>query len=105
VTNPVSGEVKEISIHDLLEKMDPDVHGAIMRSAGLYPDKEALVLMENLQMDSSHFGNRTVLVMGPSNSWPLSEVEKNGFRLGDVPSRFQYPVAYVDYRKTKSHEN
>jgi hypothetical protein len=102
--NPVSGEVKEITIFDLLEKMDPSTHASIMEMAARYPDKEALVLFECLQMDSGHCGSLSVLAMGPSNSWPLSKVEDAGFRLGDVPSRFLYPVAYVDYRKKETQE-
>lgn len=96
--NPVSGEIKEVTIFEFLEMFDESVRPDIMAACARYPDKEGIVCFENLQLDSSHFGDRAALVMGPSNSWPLARIEEDGFRLSDLPSNFKYPVAYVDYR-------
>lgn len=100
--NPVSGKLKKLTLEEFLALFDPEVHDGIRAAIARYPDCEGIVCMENLQMDSSQFGARSALVMGPSNSWPLVKVKEAGFRLGDVPSRFQYPTAYVDYRKEAS---
>jgi len=99
--HPVSGILKRLPIGDFLDLFDESVRGAIVAAKGRYPDAEAIVCCECLDMCSSQFGQRSALVVGPSNSWTLDFIvdPENGFRLGDVPSRFQYPVAYVDYRQ------
>lgn len=97
--HPISGELKKLTPNDFLDLFDESVHSAILASAARYPDREALVCFENLQMDSSLFGLRSALVVGPSNTYNLEDIVKSGARLGDVPSRFMYPVSYVDYRE------
>jgi hypothetical protein len=57
------------------------------------PDVTGVVCFENLQMDSSHFGERSGLVFGPGCTYKLLADVLAG-RLGDVPSRFKYPVSY-----------
>jgi len=53
-----------------------------------------LVLFECQQMDSSSFGARKGVLFGPECTYrTLKEICAG--RLGDVPSRFMYPVAYV----------
>lgn len=91
--------MRQLKETEFLDLFDPSTHNAILAAAARYPDCEAIVCFENQQMDSSQFGNRAALVVGPSNSRTLADCLKEGARLGDVPSRFQYPVAYVDYRK------
>lgn len=89
--HPISGEVKELNETDFLALFDQSVHDTI-RTNRSKPGVEAVVCFEVLQMDSSSFGKRSALIMGPGCSYLLSEIEK-GCRLGDVPSRFQYPTA------------
>jgi hypothetical protein len=106
VIHPVSGILKRLSIGDFLDLFDESVRGDIVAAKGRYPDAEAIVCCENLQMDSSRCGDRSALVVGPSNSWTLDFLmdPANWFRLGDMPSQFQYPVAFVDYRKPEPVE-
>jgi hypothetical protein len=66
---------------------------AVRKALERYPDAEAVVRYENQQMDSSEFGSVSFLIVGPSNSLSLEGAQK-GAPLGDVPSRFKYPVAY-----------
>ena len=96
--SPVPGKLKELSIGDFLDLFDDSVRSKIVAAGSRYPDKQAIVCFENLDMWSSNLGHRSAVVVGPSTSWTLEKVVEPGFRLGDVPSRFQYPVAYVDYR-------
>lgn len=102
LVHPVSGELKELTPNDFLNLFDPSVHSAILASAARYPDKEALVCFENIDMSSSQIGQRAALVVGPSNTYKLEDIIKPGARLGDIPSRFQYPVSFVDYRQPKT---
>ena len=88
--HPVSGEVKEVSEQEFLALFDESVREKIKSSARTCK-AEVVVCCEVLQMDSSQFGKRTVLCLGPHCTYPVSEIEK-GLRLGDVPSRFQYPT-------------
>ena len=92
MNHPVSGEVKELSKAQFLELFDPSVRGAIERNAAK-PGVDAVVCFEVLQMDSSKFGHRQALIVGPGCTYKVSDIEGAGFRLGDVPSRFAYPVA------------
>lgn len=104
LTHPVSGKLKRLSIGDFLDLFDESVRGDIIAAKGRYPDAEALVCCDNLEIRVQETVMRTALVVGPSNSWTLAFVvdPKNHFRLGDVPSRFLYPTAYVDYRKEEA---
>ena len=66
-----------------VEKMGKDQGAVIM------------VLFENLQMDSSKFGEKQILFIGgPTNTYKTLE-DIRGQRLGDVPSRFQYPTKWA----------
>jgi hypothetical protein len=97
--HPVSGLLKRLRETEFFELFDPECHNAILAAAARYPDAEGIVCCEVLDLCSSQCGHRSALVVGPSNSWTLEFVATTPFRLGDVPSRFQYPTAYVDYRK------
>lgn len=52
-----------------------------------------LVLFENQQMDSSNFGNRTCLCVGPNNTYKTVEDVKSS-HLNDLPSQRQYPTCF-----------
>jgi hypothetical protein len=97
--HPVSGEVKELTEPQFLELFDPSVHDRLKAVAGR-PDVEALVCCECLQLDSSFAGHRTAVALGPGCTYQVEEIEK-GFRLGDVPSRFQYPVALWRFKSVE----
>jgi len=61
------------------------------------PGTEALVLFENVQMDSSQFGRQTVMCVGPERTYK-SVAEIEGRWLGDLPSERQYPGFWTDTR-------
>lgn len=90
--HPVSGELKELTREEFFALFDPSVHDQLSMSASL-GGTEAMVVMENLQTNSVCFGMRSAIAVGSGRCFPLSAVESPGFRLGEVPSRFQYPVA------------
>lgn len=94
--------VRHVSFEDFLKLFDEEVHGKI-RASALQPGITHVVCFENLDMWSSNHGHRSSLVVGvkPAGaeipSWTLERVLSTPhFRLGDVPSRFQYPVAYAE---------
>ena len=91
---------KQITLAELLSMFDESVHDAIRRSAALEGATHVVVL-EVLQMDSSMFGHRQALAVGDApRSWTLDYVlDTPYFRLGDVPSRFSYPVAYAPVKE------
>jgi len=70
-----------------------DIHMAMKRALERYPDALGMVCYENLAFDSSQFGERAMLVIGPSNTIRTLEDVKNT-PIGDVPSRFKYPVSF-----------
>lgn len=81
--------IKEIKLTELLEMFDESVHERLIM---LLAKNEALVVFENMDFWSSQAGNRTALAIGPNCTYTSLEQIK-GRHLGDVPSRFQYPVA------------
>lgn len=92
---------RHVTLEDFLKLFDESIHGHI-RSAALKPGMTHVVCLENLDMWSSQFGHRSALAVGhrPEGAeiptWTIGDVLKTPyFRLGDVPSRFQYPVAYA----------
>ena len=54
---------------------------------------QALVIFECLQMDSSHLGERSCVLVGPGRGIPSLEAACEGW-LKDLPSERQYPVAF-----------
>jgi hypothetical protein len=91
MTHPVSGPVRELNETEFLGLFDASVRDRI-KANSQKPGVDAVVCFENLQMDSSEFGKRSALIMGPGCSHALTEIETGG-RLGDTPSRHQYPTA------------
>ncbi|MDE2097277.1 MAG: hypothetical protein KGL39_08550 [Patescibacteria group bacterium] len=88
--HPITGTIKEVSQTEFLRLFVPEVHQAILANAQKL-GVEAVVCFENLQMASSHYGERTVLIMGAGCSYPLDQIQQ-GIRLGQTPSTFQYPT-------------
>lgn len=93
--------MKQLKETEFLDLFDPSIHDKILASAARYPDCEGIVCFENqdLGIVCRRGLERKALVVGPSNTYTLSDCQKPGARLGDVPSRFQYPTFYVDYQK------
>ena len=85
--------LQSLSWAEFAEKFDPEVHKLLIESRQR-PGVVALVLFENQQMDSSKFGNRSALRVGPSCSTKTVE-ELDGKWLFDLPSVRQYAVAYT----------
>lgn len=84
-----------VSLEDFLKLFDEEVHGKI-RGAALADGATHVLCMENLDLWSSNLGHRTALIVGEKQTWTLQKALGTPyFRLGDVPSRFQYPVAYA----------
>lgn len=92
IIHTVSGEVRQLPEEEFLALFDTSVHEAIKANAAK-EGVEAVICFENLDMWSSQFGLRTAMIVGPSCTYQLATLGPD-FRLGDVPSRFQYPTAY-----------
>lgn len=90
--------LKELSIGEFLDLFDESVHSQIMASAAHYTDRVAIACFETLDLGLiARFGpQRCALVIGPSNTIKsIEQLSEPGCRIGDVPSRFKYPVSYV----------
>lgn len=86
--------LRQISMDELMAMFDPSVHQGIQQAVSKFRPTH-VVVFENLQMDSSEFGQRTALTIGgPENTYKTLDEVREG-RLGDVPSRFQYPTHYA----------
>ncbi|HYG24484.1 MAG TPA: hypothetical protein VEH04_17025 [Verrucomicrobiae bacterium] len=88
--NNISGEIKELTEDEFLDLFDPSVH-EVLKVKSKLPGADAVVCFEVLDMSSSQCGHRTALVIGPGCTY--QEGHLVDARLGDVPSRFAYPVA------------
>jgi len=86
--------MKQITKDELLELLDPEIHGSVLGMPKRFPDAEAVVLFENVTLDSSRLGERTVCIVGPGRGIP-SVAECEGQWLNDLPSQRQYPQAFV----------
>jgi hypothetical protein len=82
-----------LSAEDFLGKFLTEMRPALKKALERYTDCHGLVLYENLAMDASEFGAVAALVCGPSNSLKSVDDAKNT-PIGDVPSRFKYPVGF-----------
>lgn len=99
---------RHVSFEDFLTLFDEDVHGKI-RGAALTPGVTHVVCLENLDFWSSRIGQRTALIVGEKQkgaeipTWTLKALLSTPyFRLGNVPSRFQYPVAYASVKELQA---
>jgi len=85
--------MKEVTFEEFLKMFDERVHGAIRRAIDIH-DAEGFIVFENQAMDSSHLGERTAVVFGPTCTYKSPE-EAEGRWLNDLPSQRQYPVAWT----------
>jgi hypothetical protein len=95
--------MQALSKTEFLSLFDESVHAAIMEQFNRFPDAEAVVCFENLAFDSSNFGARSALVVGPSNTFK-SIGECDGKWINDLPSQRQYPVSYLTRAPAQQQE-
>jgi len=87
--------MKQITQAELLELFDSEVHAQVALLASLAGTSH-IVVVENEDMCSSHFGARSALAVGPGRTFTFEQASDVAFRTGDVPSRFQYPRFYCE---------
>lgn len=85
--------MREVSLKEILDKMDPSVHQQILDGVKVQQATH-VVLFENVDMSSSRIGERTVVFVGPKNTYKTPE-ECEGKWLNDLPSQRQYPQEYA----------
>jgi len=93
ITNPV-----EVTLEALINEFGIDQADVIKNSIDRTRATH-VVMFENQLMGASEFGKRSILCVGEHCTYSLQEALKS--HLGDVPSRFQYPVKYAVARKRK----
>ena len=92
---------KQITLEALVAMFDEEVH-PLIRGNAASAGVSHIVVCEVLQMDSSSFGKRVALSVGPDCTFTLDHVlDTPHFRLGNVPSRFQYPTHYAPAKEDK----
>lgn len=90
--NQVS-KMSQVSRDEFLGHFDKSVHDSIRKVLERYSDAEAIVMFENVTLDSSHLREKTAVVVGPSNTFKGIEFCE-GKWLHDLPSQKQYPWCY-----------
>ena len=91
--HPVSGEIKELNKEEFLNLFHESVRPAIIASSVSKPGIEAVVCLEVLAMDSSCFGDRAAMIIGPGCTYNFADLEKSNPWCDDLPSRSKYPTA------------
>lgn len=95
--NALGSKLRRVdSVPELIEHLTNVESQASLERQIARPDVTAAIVYQNLQMDSSQHGHIVVLVVGPGCTYKTISSAAVG-RLGDVPSRFLYAVAY--YKK------
>ena len=85
-------ELKPVTRPEFLALFESEVHDQIKHLLDR-ADVAGVVCFENLALDSPCLGHRTALIYGPGcENKVLTDLRER--HLGDVPSRFQYPVFY-----------
>jgi hypothetical protein len=86
----------KVPMKDLLEKFDLKTQSVIEERMKKL-EASHVVCFENLQMDSSAFGARTALMVGPTCTYKtVDEIREH--RMGELPSVFQYPTCYAEVK-------
>ena len=89
---PIITNQREVTREQFMELFAENVRPVFNRNLDR-PDVLGIVCYENLQMDSSAFGQRTAMIYGPKCSYKTLETTLAG-HLDDLPSQRQYPTAY-----------
>ena len=84
--------MQELKLEALIAMFDSSVRARIEELAA-DPETTGLVVFENQQMDSSHFGDRSVMCVGPNRTYKTVE-ECEGRWLNDLPSQRKYATAF-----------
>lgn len=95
--------MKQFTLEEMLERFVPDTGPSdqvkrdrdtarmnLVALAVRFPKAEAVVLFENVQMDSSSFGERKMVVVGPGCSIESVAACEDKW-LNDLPSQRLYP--------------
>lgn len=91
-----------LSFDDFLQLFAEDLHGKI-RGFALKDGVTHVVCFENLDMWSSELGQRSAVIVGSKQTHSIESILDTPYsRIGDVPSRFRYPVAYASVEALKS---
>lgn len=86
--------IKRISRPEFMAMFDKSIHPALDALID-HPQTSAVVVFENLQMDSTRHGTRQALAVGPERTQKSIEA-CDGIPLGDLPSNFMYAIAAYD---------
>ncbi len=86
--------LREVSKEEFWKLFDASVH-ASLDAQWRREDVSHLVCFTCGDMWSSLCGHRTALAIGPSCTYKTMDESREN-RLGDVPSRFQYPTEFVE---------
>ena len=85
-------ELKPVTRPEFIALFESDVHDQINTLLDR-PGVAGVVCFENLDISSPSLGHRAALIYGPGcETKSLTDLRER--HLGDVPSRFQYPVFY-----------
>lgn len=87
--------VERISYTELLECMDVSTHEQIARLAGREGFR-GFVMYRNETFDSSCFGEEKMMACGDEGYFTYTIAKALVSHLGDVPSRFMYPIWFYD---------
>jgi len=93
--------MKKISFEELLALFDESVHRQLREVFSL-PITTGMVVFENQQMDSSRFGERTAVIVGPECTYKTVQ-ECEGRHLHDLPSQRQYATYYTEKEDAPEH--
>lgn len=92
-------EPKRIDLEEMLKDMDDDTQKAV-RALANDPSVTAIVLFETLPRDSLHFGDRTIMAVGPELTYEMI-TDAIGRLIDQTPSTlFRYAMATVPQQKT-----
>jgi hypothetical protein len=56
----------------------------------------AMIMFQNIQMDSSTFGEQTMLFVGPTCTYKTPDAIPAGYHIYDLPSQRQYPECWTE---------
>jgi len=85
------------ALKDHTSSPQPDQDGTkiVRHVTRRFPTATHIVIFSNLDFSSSEFGKYTAMVIGPDQTYKsLDQIEN--YWLHDLPSRRQYPVAYIE---------
>jgi len=84
--------MQKLTMEEMMDKFDPEVHDAIRRSIKGTNATE-LILAENQMMDSSAYGSRSCMCAGPTCTYKSHEECEDKW-INDLPSQRQYFIAW-----------